>query len=887
MNVFKKAEFYGFKSFADKIEIDFSGGVTCIVGPNGCGKSNVSDAVRWVLGEQSPKSLRGSNMQDVIFKGTEKRSPLGYCEVSLHFDNTMQSNGSKLFPASDYSDVVISRKLFKSGESEYLINHQNVRLKDITNLLHDSGIDRDGLTIICQGQVSEIITSKPEVRRGIIEEAAGISRYKSTQAEARRKLLRTADDLARVMIVINEIERNLGPLLKQAQAAQEYVLLRDELKMREASAFVVMYDSAAEEKGKLRDEMQNIDDQIKEKQAAIAKINTDTQDVNAEIDKLDNEAEGLRDQVTNLSVGAEREQNNRRLELYEGINVLRQERAALRAKENTIKNLIESGEGYKYSVKKLLSSKNRNIVGVVAKELAVPTELETAIEVALGAAAQNVITEDEEGASRLIAYLRDQNAGRATFLPISAAKAKTLNNEERRLINRPYVVGVASDLVGYNTRIEPVVLSLLGRVVVVDCLDNAIELVRDMRYSAKIVTLDGEVIETRGSITGGSKNALNNNLWHTNQLAMVEQGLLKIEERLAILEGQLSEFEKSAVTGMAEGASKTLSAVKELLDAIAERKGILRASISGAEDTKLKLSEEIAGLTHTYYKTEAAEARIDQTIEQMQTRMEEEYGMNYSACFNYKNGAAPDNVIVMAPLEENLKVASQIKRKINAIGSINIDAIEQSGEAKERFDDYSTQVADLEKAKADLEKVINDLDSEMMTKFKDTFEAVNKNFGIVFKELFGGGKASLNLLPIDENGKIDYLTSGIDFVAEPPGKKLSNLALLSGGEKALTAIALLFAILKVKPMPFCVLDEIEAALDDANVGRFAGYLSKFAETTQFIVITHRKGTMELANNLYGVTMEEKGVSKIVSVKLESWAEENMVEVDLTTEKVER
>jgi len=884
MQAFKKIEAYGFKSFADRLEVDFSGGITCIVGPNGCGKSNISDAVRWVLGEQSSKILRGTNMQDVIFKGTEKRSPLGYCEVSLHFDN-----GNKLFNV-DYSEVVITRKLFKSGESEYQINRQQCRLKDITHLLHDCGIDRDGLTIISQGQVSDIITQKPELRRGIFEEAAGIARFKHTKVEAERKLERTQADLDRVYIVIGEIERNLAPLLKQAKAAEQYVVLQGELKNLEINAFVTMYDNAAGEKEKIRIQMTDCDNLIKGKQTLIVDSNRAINEANAEIDALDKEAGFLREQVVNLSVGVERETNNKKLELYEGINILKQERAALLSKKRTIENLIESGEGYKFSVRKLMETKNRNIVGVVAKELNVPEHLEAAIEVALGAAAQNIITNDEQGAKQLIEYIRDENFGRATFLPLTAAKVKLLSDEEQKLaLNRRYVLGVASDLVKYKAKIQPVVQALLGRTIVVDGLDNAIELVRDMGYSAKVVTLDGDVIETRGSITGGSKSALNNNLWHNNNLALIEEGLTALEKRITTLENQATVYEMQTNHESAESAK--LVAVRELVNAIGDKKYALRAQISEYEQGKLKLSDEIASLTQNYYRHENALGRIDVTTEQMQIRMDEEYQMNYSACHMY---LTENNIerINLENMDENIRRVSALKRQVNALGPVNLDAIEQSKSAKDRFDDYSTQVADLEKAKSDLQKVIKDLDGEMVNKFRDSFEAINKNFGEVFKELFGGGHARLNLVPTggadggERPVKVDWLKDGIDIIAEPAGKKLANLTLLSGGEKALTAIALLFAILKHKTMPFCILDEIEAALDEANVARFANYLQNFSATTQFIVITHRKGTMELANNLYGITMEEPGVSKIVSVKLENWTEENgeLIPVNLSVSK---
>ena len=882
MQVFRKIEVYGFKSFADRLEVDFSGGITCIVGPNGCGKSNVSDAIRWVLGEQSSKMLRGTQMQDVIFKGTEARKPMGYCEVSLYFDNSQ-----KTFPI-EYDELVLTRKLFKSGESEYFVNKKLARLKDITNLLHDSGIDRDGLTIISQGQVSEIITSRPETRRGIFEEAAGIAKFKSTKVDAERKLEKTTVELTRVRDVINEIEKNLAPLLKQAENAIKYMALRDELKNLEINLYITQYDNAATDKERVRIELARIDDLIKEKQADIVNFNTKILRLNTNLNELDRENDTLRERVLDMSVGLEREKSNKRFEVFEQIGLLKQERAGLLSKKRTIENLIESGEGYKFAVRKLLETKNPHIVGVVAQELVVPQELEAAIEVALGAAAQNVITYNEAGAQSLIEYLRRQNFGRATFFPITSAKPKLLTTEEQsKMVGNRAVLGVAAELVEFNPEIRPVVDALLGRTVVVDNLDNAIELARDMRYSAKIVTIDGDVIETRGSITGGSKNALNNNLWHNNNLAMIKTSLDDVEAEIAKLEGEIN-INEMAGNQQIESMTK-LDAVRTDIDAIAEKKDAVRQNIANIEAEKAQLAEDVATLTHTYYRMEATLQRIDVNLETMQIRIDEEYGMNYSAAHMYltENNVAP---LENEKIDETTARVSALKRQINALGPVNLDAIEQSKSARERFEDYSTQVADLEKAKADLEKIIHDLSLEMKTKFTEAFDAINKNFGHVFKELFGGGHAKLELVPITIDGKekVDPLQSGIDIIAEPPGKKLANLTLLSGGEKAMTAIAILFAILKLRPMPFCLLDEIEAALDEANVSRFANYLLNFSKSTQFIVITHRKPTMELADNLYGVTMEEKGVSKLVSVKLENWATDattGEIAIDLPAETI--
>jgi len=1028
--MFKKIEVYGFKSFADKLEVDFSGGITCIVGPNGCGKSNVADAIRWVLGEQSSKALRGSNMQDVIFKGTEKRGSLSYCEVSLVFDNT-----NKVFPV-DYTEVVLTRKLYRSGESEYFINRKIARLKDITNLLHDSGIDRDGLTIISQGQVAEIINSKPENRRDIFEEAAGIAKFKARKIEAERRLERTQENITRVTDVITEIERSLGPLLKQAAAAEKYVAFKDRLKHLEINAYVYQYDNAAAVKSNLQAEMDEITGQLGSHQAELQDVVDQSNAAMDEIAFLDKKAEHIREQVLGLSLSLERASGEKKLvqekinilsaqdadikneidalteqleqerenlalnktlhaqllerreelqrelenahneytdsvarlsqvehEVYSGapnshqavlesaINNAQLERARLDAKRQTIQNLIDSGEGYKFSVKRIMEASKsnsevaKNVVGVVARLIEVPQHLESAIEVALGASAQNIVTHDEEGAEVLIKVLSRENWGRATFLPISSVMLRGQGKiSQAATPNGRGVLGVACNLIKYKKHVAPVIENLLGRTIVTENLDIAITLAQSSRYAFKIVTLDGDVIETRGSITGGSKNALNNNLWHTNTLAEIERDLHELDKKITTLADEfnqvtaevhaerennrheIDQFKHTSSTAgerltdlkvrfasldaetvncsqkigalvnstlLVEKAiadkTATLKAVNKHIDEtrgdnVSEREerayrekveqlGRAKTELSLTDTKKEQIREqismfetrrtEISGLSSAaqekYFKIEVALSKVDSELENMQERIYEEYNLNYSSCYMFRD----ENFDLTAALPE----ISDLRKQIHKLGPVNLAAIEDSKSSKVRYDEYYTQVSDLNTAKADLEKVIKDLSTEMEAKFKTDFNKINHNFQFVFRELFNGGNAKLVLT--DPN---DYLNSGVDIVAEPPGKKLSNITLLSGGEKALTAIAILFAILKLRPMPFCLLDEIEAALDDSNVGRFAQYLQKFSKTTQFIVITHRKPTMELADNLYGVTMEEKGVSKLVSVKLAQWEE---------------
>ena len=849
----------GFKSFADKIEIDFGSGITGIVGPNGCGKSNVSDAIKWVLGEQSYKAVRGGSMQDVIFKGTANRKMQSYAEVALSFDNR-----SRVFDI-DESEVTISRKLYRDGESEYALNGQPTRLKDINNLLHDSGIDRDGLTIISQGQVANLVAAKPEDRRGIFEEAAGIAKFRARKDEAERKLDRTSQELVRVSDVLAEIERNLGPLMKQAEKAQKYLQLKEEVKNLEINLFIYKYDQVAEEKAKAQADADALDKELKQLQSQLEMMDRASANGMQELSALDKKVADLRDQILALSLDNQRQSGEQLLyqATADSLHQAELQREQLLSKKQMIANIIDSGEGFKYSVKKLIEERNRNnevaraIVGVVSQALTVPSELETAIEMALGAAAQNVITHDEEDAKMLVHLLASKNLGRATFLPISAVKARDIKPDERAILRGmgKRVLGVASELVDYQPEIAGVVSNLLGRVIVCDNLDSAIALSRQARYAFKVVTLDGDIIEPRGSITGGSKNAVTNTIWHTNNLKQIESSLVEVDKNIAALREKLSQLKVDTKDNHVSEAQTKLEQLKdELAKTIAERDNLHYAtgtSVSGRKE----LSEHINELQVKYYYATNLLTRMDAEIENLSQRITEEYNLNYSACYEQRD---PNFDLVAA--EPRI---GELRRALQHLGNVNLDAIEQVKTDSERYENYKAQSDDLFAAKQDLEKVMRDLSQQMEKNFKTAFEQINKNFGTVFSELFGGGTAKLVLTDAE-----NFLECGIDIIAEPPGKKLSsNLSLLSGGEKALTAIAILFAILKYKSMPFCLLDEIEAALDDANVTRFASYLHHFSGETQFIVITHRKPTMELADRLYGITMEEKGVSKIVSVKL--------------------
>ena len=1173
----------GFKSFADKLSIEFSDGITAIVGPNGCGKSNFADAIRWVLGEQAPKNLRGSSMQDVIFKGAEGRKGLSYCEVSLVFGNE-----DKQFNL-DYDEVVISRKLYRSGTSEYSLNRAPCLLKDIRALLHDSGIGRDGYSIIGQGKVEQIVSSKPEDRRAIFEEAAGIAKYKERKNEAENKLARTRENLALIENTVFEIERQLMPMRDQAVKAKKYLELRDNLKLLEVNNYIYHFENASANKQRITDIIEGIKEETSEKERQVALATQNLNESLEGIKAIDDQIQSMNEEILRLTVNLEkfagdkrvneerlkflREQNDRieseiaeqrhefeqinlKLENISQIkaeklnslselrakvdelqkiylNVLSQTRAneqmvsgaqqdvqeaidkiseiksniaRLSAEVNGLDNQIaeldsrkailqnkkegarvleeqaksqrdeayehhkkvqhnldalsenllklqediegiqdeysasvaelnklesrskllqemqEDYEGYNNTVRRLLIDASQNyelkslIVGVVGELITVPQQFEVAIEVALGFAVQNVVTQNEQDAKRLVNYLKSHNYGRATFLPISAVKPKFIGDSYMGLLNRAGCLGVASELIQFDKNLKPVIANLLGNTVVVDNMDTALSMANASRFGFRIVTLDGDILNTSGSIAGGSKKAEVNNLLsrereiesikekitvqqsrvneHKNKLSnyvdmkaelgreiekltkslhdcdvefaqkeeilrhanedsqnyidelsllsqeiarltakrdalarelelsneVIEYDLPKAKEggktskssydilcerrdnlmeeitqnkiSIATIESEINsndveldnlvqrqelliqEMDENdalliknnatieATRKMAQEnggedfdrTSQKLEAVKAKIVQMDAVKSDLHQSISEIEVERTRLNGELTRLNEKMYHEEAKLAQIDTNIENMQDRILEDYELTYLTALDLKDPEFdPTNGVGRI---------NELKREINKLGHVNVNAIEDSKALDERYTELSTQLEDLQKAEADVLGVIKELSDYMTQQFMTQFDSINQNFSKIFKELFGGGKAELALT----DG--DVLTAGVEIRAVPPGKALGgNLSLLSGGEKSLTAIAILFAILKLRPMPFCLLDEIDAALDDANVERFAKYLHRFASETQFIVITHRKPTMELADNLYGVTMENKGVSKVVSVKL--------------------
>ena len=1176
----KRIEMQGFKSFADKTVLEFKPGITTVIGPNGSGKSNISDAIRWVLGEQSMKSLRGAKSEDIIFAGTQARKSLGFAEVSIVIDN----NDNKL--PIEYSEVTVTRKIYRSGETGYFINKVPCRLKDILELFMDTGIGKDGYSIIGQGKIDEILSNKSEDRRHIFEEAAGIVKYRTRKQESEKKLEQTKLNLLRINDILAEIEANIEPLKLQSDKAKQFLDLREELKSIEVGLFIYNINTYKEKleqlvkdediitsqkeaedskmevlqaskeelrqvvdditaqienmqnigfessnkiekinseigisneriqnnsanKQRLEDEVlevknrieelkeeqkqklekktnltsnkQKFEKELAEKEAELAELtkklsdkeleieskkqiaqdNIDkkyelaaeinTQDANYEnlekrkkqlkneIDSVISELDSTRYGKNEISRGfydieakrnaaaekleksvQEKEQNMQKLKQYEEeISKLTYTQRMKQARHQFLIETEKEKEGYNKTVKSLLvacdkdSSLNKGIHGVLANLISVEKEYETAIEMCLGQALQNVVTSTEQDAKKMIEYLRTNSLGRASFLPISSVQGKKLD----KLTKMDGVIGIASDLIKCKKEYEQIILSLLGRTVVVQDMDTAIALAKKDKYSFRIVTLKGDIISSSGSISGGSvqtktvnilgrsreieelekelkklekqiadktvekeeyASSIGDSIEQTAKLekelqeieivyatekqkmVAVEENITRLENRLAKLKEEVTQTEKQkeenrllkeqkeaeiqTLTQQIEELNKVIeefalnnkdnqkyiddlnfditnlkisvtsfdeseSSIEEMVERISQDIKNNEQSIENKNQNILAITEENTKLEQTITEYNAQIEQIKQEVTNSGTKVEElkqeriakneklvntenEIQSQFSTLESLKEQIIKLDV-KKTKLEQDLqqvveslwneyeltpnsteeyqkpnnvataqKQVNSLRNKIKDLGSINIDSIEEYKKTKERYDFMSEQRLDLENTASKLRKIIGDMTTTMQNQFKEKFELINKNFNEVFTELFNGGKAEL-ILENEEN----ILECGIDIRVQPPGKKLQNMMLLSGGEKAFTAIALLFAILKINPAPFCILDEIEAALDDVNVYRFAEYLKKFCKQTQFLVITHRKGTMEAGDSVYGVTMEENGISKLLSIKL--------------------
>lgn len=1184
----KKLELYGFKSFAQRTEIVFDEGITGIVGPNGSGKSNIGDAVRWVLGEQSAKTLRGASMSDVIFNGTQKRKPLSYCEVSLVFDNDDHAL------AMEAAEVMVTRRVYRNGESEYYLNRTACRLKDVVDLFRDTGIGKEGYSIIGQGRIDEILSRKSEDRRQVFEEAAGIVKFKARKEEADKKLQRTLENLERVDDILDELTKRLKPLEEQSRNARVYLELSTELKDLDLNLFLIRSDrararlseleselltvqtiladteSALTDKTTRRDETQNRIDQLEEAitkartelmecaehvhesqkklsalqsrretrsenrqrivreqeeaQERLAEIEKDHVRIQADVEKqhsliadaeqilratqeaaekaqtkekeadaaLEAQKAAVIDQMNRLSdvrndktrLNTMQAQMETRLtEIEESSGALQEQEAALRealiavekqletenqhqqqcqeklaqarqasdeadaayanlradvekqsadmqaaaSRHNVLTEMTRDMEGYNMAVRRAMTyAKQRSlkgVKGVLAQLMTVPQAYETAIDMALGAAQQNIVTDTEETAKELINYLRQNRLGRATFLPMSAIRGKTLYGNERNALKLPGCLGVASELVQCAPEYRGIVENLLGRTVIADNLDHGIPIMRAGNHAFRLVTLEGDVMHSGGSMTGGSAQSKVSNLLsrerelkeltaklqtgraeldkcrqeltqrqqmaqekrqkvsdavnalhqqeiavareqahrestfadlnaHLQRMQETEQARVQLHQSLEDIRQQLENIEHQRTGAQGDQSAmeqKTIEMQNALIKARAEasaendrlmvrtlqlsdlrhglsdlerdeahaqqdqaqilreqerREQLLhemdeldaidendmkREEAESARRQKEQLRQESAAqaieqrrsqaqsdlrdilsdmenLHEAYnrdseklHKTELAKARIEGDQKNLQNRIWDTYKLTYAGAEEFRRTPFDE--------KESDRRAAELQGQIRALGTVNVGAVEEYAETKARVDDLTTQQQDLKRAEMDLRELIERLLIQMRSTFVENFSKMQGYFAETFTRLFGGGHAELKLMDPD-----DPLNCGIEVNAQPPGKKLQLLSLLSGGERALTAIAILFAMLKLKPTPFCILDEIEAALDDANIGYYADYLKEYSKGTQFIVVTHRKGTMERCNSLFGVAMEEQGVSRMVSVSLQDYQE---------------
>ena len=1179
-----KVEIHGFKSFGDAIKLNIPKGITGVIGPNGSGKSNVSDAIRWVLGEQSAKSLRGSKMEDIIFAGTEKRKSLGYAEVAL----TIKNPDKKV--AIDYTEIVVKRRVYRSGESEYFINGSPCRLKDVQELFMDTGVGKDGYSIIGQGQIDRVLSSKPEERRTLFEEAAGIYKYKVRRIEAEKKLEKQRENLTRLQDIIGEIEMRIEPLGLEAEKTTEFLRLKDQLKEIDINIFIFEMDRLEQEIQELTEKIGAVEGELLDNSKLQSDHNKKREALKQDRDTVYHETEMLIESISNLEKERERKQSQialnkekisstlrlleqvhhdqkeqasdhqtkqeklsfletkrtaleiekasketiirqeeekiealakaleqllsqidaskmafhqkmREIDLFEAdiqkndgveaqldfrkeqikeqiarlnsdiqhqevsIKLLQKQQGTAKEKLQVLKaqveemklkkerlqeektalekrlsginqNMVqierqlkwlnhikEENEGYYSSVKQVLNVVKSNkaqwqgIVGVVGELLEVPKAYEIAIVTALGGAIQNIVTSSEKDAKQMISVMKQRGISRVTFLPLDTVRPGSRINE-KGLEQENGFLGFASDLVDFDEVYTPIITSLLGRIIVVDHMENASRIAKAYGYRYKLVTLEGEVFNSGGSLSGGSMKNQSNNIFSrarelkemteklealkveqkqgeknledvtrslttlitsyeeattiwtrlndeeknygleieknthalkltkANQLQLInernnidesidqikqgkdeaEKKLNELRENLASDENVITELEQNltASRGQRESLEKQLTEkriglsstiqnmnfmidqIKELEEAINshdtksaqlsetvekyeaeitslksetqkiadqikedgrkiekaqkerkvfdEKKKILENSETKLIEQSVKLAEKVDLLKEEKYRLENKKENSNLQKQNWGHSMWEQYELTYTHALNYKKEDIP--------ISDLKKQSVELRGRIKQIGNVNVNAIEEYNEIKTRYEFLMSQKADIEKAEQTLVEMIDKLMEEMKEIFRVQFAIIAQNFTEVFKELFGGGEAYLEL--VDEE---NILESGIEIIAKPPGKKLQNMTLLSGGERTLTAISLIFGILKLKPSPFCVLDEIEAALDDANVIRFANYLEKLSDETQFIVITHRKGTMERAHTLYGVTMQERGVSTVLSIQL--------------------
>lgn len=981
----KQIRISGFKSFADKVNIELKPGITGIVGPNGSGKSNIVDAVRWVLGEQSVKSLRGdATMTDVIFSGSKKRSPMSSASVTLVFDNTDHSL------KVDYTEVSIKRTIYKTGENEYYLNNEKVRLKDILDLLLDSGSAKESFSIISQGDIAEVLSAKPEDRRVIFESAAGVLKYKKRKIEAEKKLDKTHDNIDRINDIINELEMQVEPLKKQSEDATLYLDTKKELESIEVSLIVDDIDKINKEYveskskietlnkdiislstisstndanlSKMKSSLSTLNDTLYKKQEELVKITSLTEKLNGEkniigerkkyeVDdvklhnniislkeeelKLNNNKDVLNNEINNLKL--ELDSYNKEITTVTGsfnnlINKKNDKNIKYNNftkivtnneyKINVLENTIDSNDTFSFAVKNVLN--NTRLTGIcdaIGNIINTNEKYATALDVALGASSSFIITETEKDAENAIKFLKDNSLGRVTFFPLNIIEGKYIdNNTLNTLKNSKGFIDIMSNIVTYNDSYKNIVLNQLGNIILVDNMKNANELGKIINHRYRIVTLDGEILHIGGSLTGGVNKKNGSIVLDKMELEKLLKETNNLKENMRTISLELTSYEEELdkLTMKKDALNRKIIYLSEIINIktnelneinnkydeiinnINGTNNILSNNISKEEEEVLnkyyealllkdnltieinvisknikELSDEINTVEHDvkvsgseYYKKqtelknlEVKVGKFDVKLDTLLNSLTENYNLTYDK-------AKRDFTLIMDEEVARNKV-NEYKSIINNLGIVNIGAIEEYKRVKERYEFLINQKNDLFKAENTLLEIIKEMDEVMSSEFITTFKKIEVEFKNVFKELFGGGEAYLKLVDPD-----NILQTGIEISALPPGKKLTSISLLSGGEKALTAISLLFAILRVRPVPFSILDEVEAPLDEANVDIFGKFVKKMEDKTQFIIITHKKKTMEYANVLYGITMQESGVSKLVSVRLENIKEEH-------------
>lgn len=961
----KRIELQGFKSFADKTVIQFDQDITGIVGPNGCGKSNVNDAIRWVLGEQSVKSLRsGTNMSDIIFSGSEYRKPVNMARVTLVFDNS-----TRVFD-SDFDEIEITRQILRANnEASYFINKTPCRLKDINDLVMDTGLGKDSLSIITQGNISSFADAKPEDRRSLFEEAAGVAKYKKRKKVSLSKLEQTKENLDRLQDILDELERQIGPLEKQAKKAEKYTSLRDKLSKIEISVLVEDIDQYNEKINQINKELFDIQAMHTSENAELLKQETRLESIRKEmyaLDKQINELQGKYTKAMEENYQLERRKieqdekrkymlkvadkkarqkeiqamleearfeyqdrhqrlmqtqqdlNNRRnivndlktkiskarYESDQANNILTQ----LQNRRQVLENMMKQPFAHQQGVRSVMQAKNSlsGVYGVVSELLIAHADKALAVNAALGGSIYQIITKNEADARNAISFLKRNRSGRATFLPLSVCHPRKMNEQVITIASTsPGFLGFASECVDCKEIFDPVKERLLGNVIVVDTLQNANETAKRLRYAYKIVTLDGDIVHTGGSMTGGvTKNqstpvtmrqeldTINSKIEGQkikansclNETDILTQKLQKENDAIVTLQIELAKLENIYATKKAKYDSilaeyqelgvdieenaelaqddlvVQMSKMHAVLDSLSLEIQSLRQSRfdKGNDAEQLEnqirlVRREMNSKQSQIHNYEMEIVKVKTQLENALNRLSTDYEMTYEYALTKK-----EDVEIESAKEEVI----QLRQAISRLGNVNLDAPNEYKEVKERFDFMTSQKEDLEKASQQILAAIDEMDKTMISQFTEMFNKINAELDGVFKAMFGGGRASLSMVDPD-----DVLNTGIDIDVQPPGKMVKNIQTFSGGEKALIAISVLFAILKARTMPLCIFDEVEAALDQANVERFARYLSHYRGQSQFIAVTHRPGTMEQCDTLYGVTMQKDGVSKVLKVQL--------------------